>query len=462
MTEPMVHERAVIVSSGDEIITGQLQDTNARWLAQRLVERGITPVEFVSLGDDARHIADTLRRAARTCTLVVMSGGLGPTEGDLTRAGLAEAIGEPLVTDEPALEALRARLAARGRTMSDLQARQAQRPASAICLPNAHGTAPGLFAVIPSARSGGSEPCEVYCLPGPPGELRPMWEQQVEPRLRTPPGRGVVTRLIHAAGLPEAECAARLVAFTVRGRSPVVNITASQSILTIRLRAEGPMDECRAAVDRTGAAIRSILGVHVFGEGDRTLAESVLEALGASGLTLTTVESCTGGLVGRLLTDVPGSSRTYIGGWVTYTDAMKRSLVGVSAEMLGRAGAVSLEVAGAMAQGGLERSGADVAVAVTGIAGPGGGTEAVPVGTVYIALAQRSRGGGAGAGVTVRRFLFPGLRAEVRERAAMAALTMLHFAVTLPDGAMPRLIWEVGEAEVPPAGSCGPRERAER
>lgn len=449
MNEPIVHQRAVIISSGDELITGQLLDTNARWLAQRLVDRGITPLEFAVLGDDAAQIADTLRRAARSCTLVVMSGGLGPTEGDLTRAGLAAALGEPLVTDEPALEALRARLAARGRTPTDLQARQAQRPRSAVALPNAHGTAPGLRAVIPPDRSGAPAPCEVYCLPGPPGELRPMWVDQVEPRLRPPPGHAVVTRLIHAAGLPEADAAVRLAAYTARGRTPVVNITASQSVLTIRLCARGPRAECQAAVERTAAEIRAILGAHVFGEGERTLAASVLESLGASGRTLATVESCTGGLLGRLLTDVPGASNTYVGGWVTYTGAMKHALVGVSRELIERRGAVSREVAAAMAHGGLERSGADVAVAVTGIAGPGGGTPRTPVGTVWIALAQRATSPGAAAGLEARCFRFPGEREEVRQRAAMAALTMLHFAAATPGAPAPRLVWEVQPPDEP-------------
>lgn len=446
------HTHAAILSTGDEIIFGQLQDTNARWIAQRLVERGITPVEHAAVADDEAALAEALRRLAARVPLIVMSGGLGPTDGDLTRAALGRVLGEPLVTDPGALEALTQRLRARGRVMTDRQARQAQRPGSAVCLPNALGTAPGLHAVVPSAGTGGAGHAgsDVFCLPGPPAELQGLWTAEVDPRLRPAAGRRILTRLLHVTGVAESDAVERMGALTARDRVPLVGVTASGGVLTIRIRYEGEADPgaARSLVEQSESAVRAALGAAVFGVDGETLAAAVQRRLRERGETLAVVESCTGGLLGKLLTDVPGSSETMLGGWITYANALKADLVGVPGDALTRHGAVSDQVASAMALGGLNRLGASHVLAITGVAGPGGGSEAKPVGTVWIGYARRVPGGSSSGAsttsVSARRFSIPGNRDDVRARAATAALSMLWFALASGPGGTTGgpLLWE--------------------
>ncbi len=450
------HDRAVVLSTGDEIIVGQLQDTNARWLAQQLVGAGIVPIAHEVVPDDLPALVAALRRACAAAPLVVMSGGLGPTEGDLTRQALAALTGDELVDDAHAHAAIAAMLAKRGRDMSARQARQAQRPSRATCLPNAFGTARGLHVVV-------GDKADVVCLPGPPGELRPMFEACVRPLLRPPPGRTVLTRLCHIVGVPEAECVMRLGDLTKRGRVPLVGITASGGILTLRIRYEGPADHSAAvaAVDEAQATARRVLGDHLFatGEGESTgveaLVRTVLALLQARGQTLSVVESCTGGMLGELLSTVPGSSASFLGGAIVYSNALKETL-GVPRATLEAHRAVSAECCAALCSAGLRVHGADHVLAITGIAGPDGGTAAKPVGTVFIGRVSRTRSEAddaaglpatgarhAAGGPDVRRFLFTGDREDVRRRACVSALTMLYFAFSGPRAAEPWLLWQV-------------------
>jgi nicotinamide-nucleotide amidase len=436
------HDRAAILSTGDEIVLGQLQDTNANNLASSLTDLGIVPVEHAALPDDLDALSAAIGRLAETAPLVVMSGGLGPTDGDLTRAALCRVLKCDLVQDPQATAALTAYLANRNRSATERQMRQSFRPALARCLPNAHGTAPGLHAQVPS-RFGITD---VFALPGPPGELRPMFETSVLPMLRPQPGRTVLTRLLHVTGLPEAECATRLADLTARDRVPLVGMTASGAVITIRIRYEGPADAdgARAAIDSTEAAVRAKLGEHVFGVGTESLASTVVARLRAAGRNVALVESCTGGALGEAVTEVPGASDVFLGGLVVYDNRLKSELAGIPADTLDRCGAVSPETAAALARAGLERTGADECLAVTGIAGPGGGTPQKPVGTVFIALARR---GAPGAAPDVREFRFPGGRADVRVRAVRSALSMLYFALCAPGptstAPAPRLLWQV-------------------
>lgn len=449
----VVHDRAAIVSSGDEIITGQLLDTNAHWIAQRLLDRGIIAAERATIGDDAAEIASTLGRLAARFPLVVMTGGLGPTEGDLTRQGLAVAMGEGLVRDEAAHGALAALLARRGRELTELQARQAMRPVSARCLPNAHGTAPGLWARLAGAGGGGAAGADVICLPGPPGELKPMWVGSVEPLLRPPPGVSVATRLLRVVAMPEAEAVRRLGALMARDRDPLVGVTASAGVLTLRMRARsvggaGSAATAEAALDADEAAIRSALGDHVLPGRPESVAAGVVQRLAGLGRRLAVAESCTGGLLGATLAEVPGASAVFVGGWVCYANERKVNDLRVpESELMGH-GAVSAVVARRMASGALEGAGADHALSITGIAGPEGGSAEKPVGTVFIGHAWREGAPGVGVGrvggVEVRRFLFPGGREDVRARAAQAALAMVHLSVCGSGAAM---IWQLGPAE---------------
>lgn len=437
-----LHDRASILSTGDEIVIGQLQDTNARYLAEQLTARGVRCVEHAAVGDDRGTLVEAIRRLAERSPLVIMSGGLGPTEGDLTRPALAEVMADQLVIDDDAAAALRALLAKRGRDATERQMRQAQRPSRAACLPNGFGTAAGLRALVPVAAPHGVS--EVFCLPGPPGELRPMFEREVLPRLNVPAGMRIITRLLHVIGVAEAEAVTRLGELTKRGRNPLVGITASGGVLTMRIRYEGdaPEPEATAQVDEAERLVRAALGPAVFGRCHDTLASVVIARLKARGRRLAVVESCTGGLLGSLLTAVPGSSAAFTGGWITYSNQAKERDVGVPNATLRDHGAVSGPVASAMALGGLERSEAEHCVAITGIAGPDGGSEAKPVGTVWIAHAWREADR---ADVDARLFRFTGDRDDVRGRSARAALALVYFALAADAGVSRGgpLLWEI-------------------
>lgn len=428
--EGRTHRTAAVVSCGDELTLGQKLDTNGRWLSARLVDLGIVPVEHVTVPDDLAAQAAALRRLARVADVIISSGGLGPTEDDLTRAALAEASDDTLVEDAEALAQIAAWFAARGREMTALNRVQAKRPSRGACLKNEHGTAPGLSASI----GNGGRRCDVFCLPGPPREMMPMFESLVAPRLRPPVGVTVRTRVLHTFGLGESDIAAALGAMMRRDASPLVGTTASAGVVSVRVRYEGELPESAASalLDRTERSVRDAVGPYVFGEGDVTLARAVLRTLGGMGRRLAVVESCTGGMLGQMITDEAGASAVFLGGLVTYSNALKTRLAGVPEAVLdGGPGAVSAACAEAMARGGLDATGASDCLAITGIAGPGGavaardGRAAKPVGTVYIARASRA---GISPEIDVRRFSMGGDRESVRRWSAMAALAMMEFA----------------------------------
>lgn len=408
------HFSAAVLSVGDELVLGQTLDTNSRWISQRLRDAGIMPVEHVTVPDDlARHVA-ALKRLAEEHQLVISSGGLGPTADDLTRQALAEAAGDTLVEDALALEDVRAFYASRGREMPALNRVQALRPSRGQSLPNLHGTAPGLFARVGA--------CDVICLPGPPGELKPMFESQVTPRLRPPPGRTVATRALHCFGIGESDLATRLGPLMARGGELLVGTTASGGVVSCRLRYEGPLPRAMAEqeLDRVEGELRAKADAYIFGDGDETLASAVVHRLASKGETLGTVESCTAGGLSSMVADVPGASSVLLGGLVTYSNALKSLLAGVSADLITVHGAVSGPIARAMAEGGVAALGVQHCLGITGIAGPTGGTPGKPVGTVYIARAER------GASTEIRRFAFSGDRQAIREWSAKSGLAMLR------------------------------------
>jgi nicotinamide-nucleotide amidase len=426
-TIPVTHRVAGIVSVGDELTLGQTLDTNARWVAQRLTDAGLVTTEHVTVPDDRDAQIAAFERLAQTTDLIVCTGGLGPTADDLTREALARAMADTLVEDEIALAQIEAFYAARNRVMSAANRAQALRPTRGVTLANHNGTAPGLHGQIVTRERA----CDVFCLPGPPRELFPMFEQHVLPRLTLPQGRTVRTRVLHTFGLAESELAQRLGSLMDReaitkGR-PMVGTTASGGVVSVRLRYEGSAtpEAAAAMLDECESKVRDAAGVYVFGGETDTLASVVLSMLRQSGQRLGAVESCTGGLLGGMLTDVPGSSAAFAGGLITYTNALKTLLAGVPASYFttGAPGAVSRETAEAMALGGLRTLGVDHALAITGIAGPDGATATKPVGLVWIARASAS--GAANPDVDCRAFQMTGDRTSVREWAARTALAML-------------------------------------
>lgn len=444
------HRTAAILSIGDELTLGQTLDTNSRYLSDALLARGIITIEHATVADDRASTAGAIVRLADAADVVIITGGLGPTADDLTRAGLADAMGEVLVEDAAALAEITAYFASRRSPMRDINKTQALRPRSATCLSNPNGTAPGLHGVVHR----GDRSVDVFCLPGPPREMKPMFEAEVVPRLRIEPGRRVVTRALHCFGLGESEIASRLGDLMDRDRNPTVGTTASQGVVSCRIRYtsdDGGAGMPPVLVD-IEQSIRSKLGPYLFGADGDTLPSVNLDLLRTRRETLATVESCTGGLLGAMLTDIAGSSDVYRGGWITYTNELKTDLVGVPESHFepGAPGAVSRETAEAMAVGGLDRSGADHCLSVTGIAGPGGGTEQKPVGTVWIARASRGQlasgsGGPVRHRVESRLLHLMSERALVRDWSAKSALAMLRFyLISEPDA---RLMREVRAAE---------------
>jgi len=408
-------QRAWIICTGTELTLGDVVNSNAQFLAARLAEVGIRTERIIAVPDDLAAIRDSVLAAARCCDVILVSGGLGPTSDDLTRAALAQAVGVPLVTDPAALEHIRAFFEQRGRPMPAASVVQAQLPSGARALPNACGTAPGV-----ALRIGGT-PC--YALPGVPFELQTMFIEQVLPELRSAGiGHVLLTRYLHCFGAPESEIGARIADLMQPGRNPSVGTRAEAGIVSVRISAfaESPT-AADQLLDQTEHELRQRLGTLVFGRQDQSLASVVGEQLAALARTLATAESCTGGLLGELVTSVPGSSRYYLGGLVTYSNALKTGLLAVPEQMLAEHGAVSAEVAEAMAAGARRVLGSDYAVSITGIAGPEGGTQNKPVGLVYIGLC-----GPDGVGVSEFRFGATSPRSVIRLRAAYSALDLLR------------------------------------
>lgn len=424
--------RACILSIGDELIIGKSTDTNSGWLATQLALLGIHAAEFAVVPDDRKVIAATYARLASMAELVISTGGLGPTADDLTRFGLSDVMapGTELETDPIAVAHLEKWF--RGRAMAASNNVQAQRPSNARFLDNEAGTAMGLAGAIGSTL--------VFALPGPPREMKLMFERSVLPQLLQHAGSDVIQSAeVLEFGMGESDAAARLGEIMDRHRNPIVGTTASNAIVTARAIATGNKQTVSGALTKTIDEIESRWQPYAFGRIGATLEGTVGELLRAQKRTLTTAESCTGGLLGSMLVRIAGSSEYYRGGWVTYSNELKHKCLKVSNDSLAKFGAVSREVATEMARGAMREVDADHALAITGIAGPDGGTPTKPVGTVFIGLATK-----ANDTVEVRHFRFSGDRQIVRDRSAKAALQMLRFAL-LGERDVP-LLWEVKDA----------------
>jgi len=422
-----MHRTANILAIGDELILGQRTDTNSARIAAALSERGVRVLQHATEDDDRQRLALAITRLTADADLLVITGGLGPTADDLTRQALADAAGEDLVTDDIALSDLRAFYAARNRPMPETNTVQALRPESGECLRNPNGTAPGLFIRF--------NECDVLALPGPPSEMLPILHRELETRLRS--DAVIATRQLQTFGLGESNVAELLGDLMDRDRDPLVGTTASGGIVSVRLRCEreATQDAAARALDNTERLVRDRLGPIVFHTGpeDDALARTVLAELESRDQSLATVESCTAGGLGARITEVPGASAAFVGGLITYSNNLKTKLAHVPGATLDAHGAVSREVAGAMAEGGREQLGSTHALAVTGIAGPDGGSPDKPVGTVWIALASE------GQATDARCFRITGSREQVRARTAIVALGMLRLRLAGHDMA---LIWQ--------------------
>jgi nicotinamide-nucleotide amidase len=403
-----------VLSIGSELTSGQNLDTNSQWLSRRLAEMGVAVGWHTTIADDLAVNRDAFRLAAGRAALVLISGGLGPTQDDLTREALAQAAGVGLVEHAESLAQIEAMFRRRGRTMPERNRVQALFPAGAEPLPNDRGTAPGVWMKLGAAW--------VAAMPGVPSEMYHMFETQVKPRLRALGlGGGVlIQRRINVFGAGESAIEQKLLDLTRRGHVPEVGITVGDATISLRILAQAESEAAaRAQIAPVEAVIRERLGDMVFGVEDEDLQDAVLALLARERRTLATAEGVTGGHVAERLAGVPGASVWFRGGVVAYDNLMKVELLAVPQALLDEHGAVSAAVAEAMAVGCRTRLGTDLAVSTVGVAGPGGATADRPVGLVYVGLAWDG-------GASTVSFSWTGTRTEVMRRAAKLALNQVR------------------------------------
>ena len=401
-----------LLTIGTELLLGFTVDTNGAEIARALAAIGVRVARRTSVGDTPDTIREAVRDALSRTGAVLTTGGLGPTRDDMSKVVVAELYGMPLEFEPAIWQALVAQFARLGRTPAAANRSQAEVPRGATVLPNRWGTAPGLWLE--------GAPGLVIMLPGVPGEMRKLLEHEVVPRLAARSRGGVIrSRVVRTTGIPESTLAERLGEIERDVAPLTLAYLPGFDGVDLRLSAWGlAPDDADARLAAGVGLLRDRAGPFAYGEGDDDLAAIVLARARARGLRLGTAESCTGGLVGGRLTAIPGSSDVFTGGVICYSNELKTSLLGVDPGLIAADGAVSESVACGMALGTIRRLGVDLAVAVTGIAGPGGGTEAKPVGTVWLAVAD-------GEAVEARRIQIPGDRHNVRVRAAQGALALL-------------------------------------
>jgi competence/damage-inducible protein CinA-like protein len=405
--------RAEILAVGSELLTPLRSDTNALYLTAKLLEIGIDTGARVTVADDASLLESAFRAALSRADIVIATGGLGPTEDDLTREAAAAALGRPIHRVPALIKELEARFARFGRAMAPVNEKQADVIEGGVVMSNPRGTAPGQR-VEADGRL-------LVLLPGPPHEMQPMFEEQVLPVLRQRAGgRALRTRILKIAAMGESDVEQLVAPIYKTFTNPRTTILGGPGQVELHLTAEGAsVEEAEARIEELAAPIREKLSGRIYSEDGRELPEVVGALLQERGLTLAAAESCTGGLLTARLTERPGSSAYVDRAWVTYANRAKVEDLGLDPALLERHGAVSEEVARAMASAARERARVDIGVAITGIAGPGGGTPEKPVGLVFIGLS-------GAAGDRVRRVHFPSERDRVRFQSTQSALEMIR------------------------------------
>lgn len=408
--------RAEIISVGTELLLGEIVDTNAAFLGRRLAELGVDVYYRQTVGDNQVRLVAAFELALSRADLVLVSGGLGPTMDDITREALAEVLGDRLCLDEGALRQLEAHFTRLGRPMTDNNRRQAYRPSNADFITNRRGTAPGILAHHQGRT--------IICMPGVPRELETMFEGEVIPRLQGnsngEKNRVIKSRTLLLTGLGESAAENAIADIIKEQTNPTIAPYAGLGEVRLRLTATAAgAEEALALIHPLEARLRERLGDVIYGVDGDTLEGVVAEKLTNRGLILAVAESCTGGLVSHRLTNIPGSSVFFRQGMIVYSNEAKKELLDVPDEVLEEFGAVSPQVAEAMARGVRLAGDADLGLAITGIAGPGGATPTKPVGLVYLALAYDGD-------CLVEKHTFSGQREEVKYRASQAALNILR------------------------------------
>jgi len=407
--------KASIISIGNEIINGQTIDTNASYISRKLLSIGIPVVGFYTVGDDIDSIVRALDSAGRDADVILTTGGLGPTDDDLTRQGVAKFLDSELRLESELLQRIEDFFSRRNLQMPDSNKVQAYIPSGAKAITNNIGTAPGIMAKVKGKL--------LIALPGVPSEMKQMFEETAGELkgLACESGQvGIVMRKLKCFGAGESTIAELLGSLCRRDRNPLINCTAEHGIITLYIIATAEdKNTAEQLAEKDEKLLRNRLGELVYGAGEQSLAEVVGQKLVQQKRTIAVAESCTGGALAKLITDIPGASRYFTYGWVTYSNSAKRSELGVPAELIEKYGAVSKQVASAMAQGARRKAGTNFAIAITGIAGPAGGSEQKPVGLVYISV-------DSSGGCETERFIFSHDRSSIRLRAAQVALNMLR------------------------------------
>jgi nicotinamide-nucleotide amidase len=404
---------AEIIAIGTELLTPFHTDTNSLWLTEKLNSIGIEVKLKTIVGDDESRLEEVLKDALHRSQVIISTGGLGPTEDDITRKVFARVLRRPLILHEDILANIRHLFESRGLQMSLNNERQALILRDAQVLHNANGTAPGMFIVDNDRR--------IVLLPGPPREMKPIFEQQVLPNLqKLSHGLRVKRKMLKVAGMGESAVDAQIAPIYSKYKNPTTTLLFNRTEVQVHLTATAPTDtEAEHLLNELGDKIEEKLGINVFSVQGETLEEIVGRWLTVKQYTIATAESCTGGLIATRLTDIAGSSKYFLQGLVTYSIASKVQLLGISEELISEKGVVSGEVAEAMAMGVKKISGATIGVGVTGIAGPGGGDSEHPVGLVYIGLASDIE-------VIHKKLQLPGDRERVRWLASNAALDLVR------------------------------------
>ncbi len=410
--------QAGVISIGNELLSGQSVDTNLGYLSRRLLSMGIPVVGCWTVGDEISSIKEAIGSAIGKSDIVLITGGLGPTDDDVTREALAGFMGVELELQDGLLREISDFFVKRGIEMAETNRVQAYIPAGARGLSNEVGTAPGIMAEFKGRV--------LVAMPGVPTEMKRMFEDFVACEIE---GLGVrqvvVIKKLKCFGTGESMIAQMLGDLMQRDRNPLINSTASGGVITLHIVAAAEnKTAAEEMIEKDAAQVCGILGDLVYGRDEQTLADVVGRELSRRKKTIALVESCTGGLIAKMLTDTPGASEYFTYGWVTYSNEAKMRQLGVSGKLIEKYGAVSKEVAQAMATGARERAGTDFAISVTGIAGPTGGTEAKPVGLVFIAVDMAGR-------LNVRRFIFSHPRGHIRLCAGLTALNMLRLVLEI-------------------------------
>ncbi len=408
--------KAEIIAVGSELLTPDRLDTNSLFLTEELNTIGIEVVRKTVVGDNRDLLAEAFRGALNRVPLIISSGGLGPTEDDLTRETVADLLGRKLRRNDEILRYIEGRFRSLGREMPEVNVRQAMVPEGAEILENPRGTAPGLW-LEDSGRT-------VVLLPGPPREMKPLFREQVLPRLgRRVSGVRLYSRELRVTGLGESHVEQRILPIYKRFPEVQTTILAAPGETQIHLRFwTEDAAHAKKTLDEIVQGFEIALADRIFSQDGRALEEVVAEQLTLNNATIAVAESCTGGLLAQRLTSIAGSSSYFLGGVVCYSNELKSAWADVPAEMIAAKGAVSPEVAVALAEGIRRRVGSTLGVGITGIAGPGGGSDEKPVGTVYVAISHAG-------GIKERGARFPGDRESIRWQASQAALDLVrvHF-----------------------------------